>query len=451
MKRNNLFYLIFLLVVFVFPNNVGAEGESYYGYNISTCQTVTDPSGSNTICYPTNYMSAYSSGGSFCANFPGSMVGHPPNLSCYFIDTCNVYGAQTESNTCDGSESYFAPSNAYVNRNKSCFWQSGTHFSFLTTAVTASMPATCCAEGFPIAQGVCPHADLVASTVTPTSAIVGTAVNFRGTVTNSGVNNTATGFSNLFQVATAANGGGTVSNISVNALSTSLKINLPTIINSSSYTFSTAGTRSVRLCADMNASSVGTITESNESNNCGTWTNVSVTAVPVNATANIDASPTTIPSGSASTLSWSYSNASACTITSQPNPTIYPSGSGSASTGNLVNDRTYTITCDPGAVDSVIVNVQAASANYTLNVIKSGQGIVTSVSNPTQTNINCGASCQSTYSQNTIVTLTATPNTGRIFTGWGGACSGIGSCNLTMDNSKTVTANFAVDPNYREF
>lgn len=39
--------------------------------------------------------------------------------------------------------------------------------------------------------------------------------------------------------------------------------------------------------------------------------------------------------------------------------------------------------------------------------------------------------------------LTATPSAGFVFAGWEGSCSGLGTCNLTMDGPKTVKADFA--------
>ncbi len=44
-----------------------------------------------------------------------------------------------------------------------------------------------------------------------------------------------------------------------------------------------------------------------------------------------------------------------------------------------------------------------------------------------------------------IVNVTATANAGYTFTGWGGACTGTGACNVTMDAAKSVTANFTLN------
>lgn len=80
----------------------------------------------------------------------------------------------------------------------------------------------------------------------------------------------------------------------------------------------------------------------------------------------------------------------------------------------------------------------SAQPTFTLTVNNAGGGIVTS--NPA--GINCGATCSTTYNTGTLVTLTATPDAGAIFAGWVGACTGTGSCMVTMDSDKTVTARF---------
>src|SRR5437660_6880204 len=77
---------------------------------------------------------------------------------------------------------------------------------------------------------------------------------------------------------------------------------------------------------------------------------------------------------------------------------------------------------------------------YTLGVSVTGGtgGKVTS----SPAGIDCGATCSAGFNSGTPVTLTATPASGWLFQGWGGACSGTGTCSLTMDASKSATASF---------
>jgi hypothetical protein len=57
--------------------------------------------------------------------------------------------------------------------------------------------------------------------------------------------------------------------------------------------------------------------------------------------------------------------------------------------------------------------------------------------------IDCGSTCSALFPAGTGVTLVATPNTGSIFTGWGGACSGsTPSCTVDVGASSSVSANF---------
>jgi beta-lactam-binding protein with PASTA domain len=46
----------------------------------------------------------------------------------------------------------------------------------------------------------------------------------------------------------------------------------------------------------------------------------------------------------------------------------------------------------------------------------------------------------------TDVTLTATPDTGSVFSRWFGACSGTGPCVVTMSQARSVTAKFTRAP-----
>jgi hypothetical protein len=91
-------------------------------------------------------------------------------------------------------------------------------------------------------------------------------------------------------------------------------------------------------------------------------------------------------------------------------------------------------------------NVTAAfepMVTYTLSVSTSGSGSGAVTSNPT--GIDCGSDCSESYSAGTTVTLTATPQTGSTFAGWIG-CDGAETCDVTMDEAKSVNAAFDAIP-----
>lgn len=76
----------------------------------------------------------------------------------------------------------------------------------------------------------------------------------------------------------------------------------------------------------------------------------------------------------------------------------------------------------------------------TLTISRGGYGIGTVTSNPA--GINCGTSCQARYASGTVVSLTATPADGSIFSGW----SGIMDCAdgvVTMDSNISCSAIFS--------
>jgi len=76
----------------------------------------------------------------------------------------------------------------------------------------------------------------------------------------------------------------------------------------------------------------------------------------------------------------------------------------------------------------------------TLTVTKAGTGQGTVSSSPS--GISCGSTCSALYNDGTQVTLTALADAGSTFSGWSGACTGTGTCVLTLYSPQNVTATF---------
>ena len=84
----------------------------------------------------------------------------------------------------------------------------------------------------------------------------------------------------------------------------------------------------------------------------------------------------------------------------------------------------------------------AALPTLTVSLSGTGTGTVTS----TPAGINCGTVCAANFPTGTQVTLTQTPGAGSNFAGWGGACSGMGACVVTLNSSTSVSASFTQGP-----
>lgn len=101
----------------------------------------------------------------------------------------------------------------------------------------------------------------------------------------------------------------------------------------------------------------------------------------------------------------------------------------------------------PAGVSSASVTASfTTTANTRLVTLsKTGSGMGTVTSSPS--GLNCSIDCGSTsanFLSSASVTLTAQASSGSTFTGWGGACSGTGSCTLAAGTSSaSVTANFS--------
>ena len=123
------------------------------------------------------------------------------------------------------------------------------------------------------------------------------------------------------------------------------------------------------------------------------------------------------------------------------------SGSSFASWTNCDSSKGSSCQVSMTYARSVTVNFNTVDTTKLLKVSKTAGGTVTS----SDGKINCGLSCDASYSEKVEVTLTATPNTGYQFAGWTNSrecdmssinTEGSGECRLTMSKGRTLRANF---------
>jgi hypothetical protein len=146
---------------------------------------------------------------------------------------------------------------------------------------------------------------------------------------------------------------------------------------------------------------------------------------------------TSNPSGinCGATCSASFPTGTTVTLTATPDGTSTFAGWSGACTG--------TGSCMVSMSDARTVTATFTRIQYALNVTKTGSGSGTVTSSPA--GLNCGTTCAAAFNAGTVVTLTATPSGAFSFAEWSGACSGTGSCVVTMDMAKVVTATFTAD------
>jgi sugar lactone lactonase YvrE len=164
------------------------------------------------------------------------------------------------------------------------------------------------------------------------------------------------------------------------------------------------------------------------------------TLSPTSVTEPVGGGKGTFTITTGSTCGWTVqSNASWLTFTPA-------NGTGSATIS-------YTVAANPGSSrngDLVVAGglamfavAQNGTPMETLTVTVSGSG-GTVTSSPA--GIACPGTCSAVFALGTKVTLSASAALGFKFMGWSGACSGTGSCVVTMSSAQSVTATFIAEP-----
>lgn len=105
-------------------------------------------------------------------------------------------------------------------------------------------------------------------------------------------------------------------------------------------------------------------------------------------------------------------------------------------------------TCTLSLSAATTVSATFTTVPRALSITKTGGGsgtVTGTVGGAGDTPISCGAMCNADISHGSMVTLTAMAAANSTFVGWSGSgCMGTGSCVVTMDAAKNVTAEFAL-------
>lgn len=296
-----------------------------------------------------------------------------------------------------------------------------------------------------------PMPDLTAGGVTPTTATQGQTRTLSATISNIGTR--AAGASTGYFRLTAP----------VAKNSTTALVSTPTVpvggstVASFNYTFASAGTYSVQLCADWN----GAVAESNEGNNCGPWTDIVVNETPVGSSVSCTVSPSSAVVGGSVTYT-------AHPVAAATSPYSWTGSDGATGFGsNSTAVRTFTA---PGSYGMQVSATNAASSAQ-CPVVSVGAGWCTT-STPDLTitaspaRVRSGQSTTLTWSASGVNGQNATCAVTGPGVSWSSAvsaapvCSASGSANPTIQTqsvytltcagvSESVTVN--VIPNFQEF
>ncbi len=208
------------------------------------------------------------------------------------VDEIRIYVDSILTETC----AYASVSSATCNVSVGPYAASTTHEYYAVATDAAGNVTTGATHSFTVQT---PRSDLSAGGVTPITATIQTPVSLLSTIQNSGNEGTSVGFTVLFQKVLDVNDSAGITDIGT--YSSAVLGVAESNSASLSYTFPVgdAGTiQNIRVCADQSSAiDAGIITETDETNNCGAWTAVTVAGLPDLVAASSTVSVGTVNAG----------------------------------------------------------------------------------------------------------------------------------------------------------
>src|SRR5215469_2999772 len=192
--------------------------------------------------------------------------------------------------------------------------------------------------------------------------------------------------------------------------------------------YSTAGNNNGGVTAiDGATNSVSTITDPNAGTACDTFSTANVAVDPTRNlvyVANCSSNNVTVIDGATNSV---------MTVTDS-------NAAGPIAVGvNSVTNKIYVT--NAGSNNVTVIDGGVGTQSFTLSVTEAGGGSGHVTSNPA--GIDCGSTCVAGFVTGTPVSLSAAPNSGSTFSGWSGACAGVGNCTITINANESVTATFS--------
>jgi|GEM_PF-877672 len=426
-----------------FPNMFHNSGVTLYGAQthtlagggsaaISSTVTINTPgiySIQSCADYNTSWGTAIpeSNEGNNCGAF--ATVSVTPLAPTGLTATCNANGtsATLSWNASSGASAYYVR----VNKNGTCpsgwqqpgwdanscvpnpDWVTGTSIVFpMTPGATHSfgIHSALSNGAWGRASGssfTCAGApDLTAGTISPTTAVAGASQTYSVSVTNGGNASTGTSFTNLFQIRNAGDvqiDSGTVAASAIGAGSSQMV--------SFARTITTGGTYTIRLCADADGAMAGTISESNEGNNCGPWTTVTVTAPDLTAS---NLGPATASMGSPATFSGRVNNVGNATANNIPN--IFQICDASCTGLNTLITGTTITSVAAGASNSGVTGTYTFSSpgTYLYRMCADTNGVWVGTNAESNEGNNCDAFSSVTVTAADLTGVTGGPASGTV-------------------------------------